>query len=145
MPRLIPPELGNGKRPSDPAFERSGPTGPLVPVLAVSDDTHELVGALHDAALDPEDDTQLLTGALVLIDNERPRDGSRPGPIRCGIGASTLHEAATEVVNVVSELALDMPQWIASTSSELAGVVAEHFTVDGYSSCKAIDMSEVPS
>ena len=141
MPRLIPPELGNGKRPSAPSFMRSGAES-AVPVLDVSDRTHELVGALHDAALDPQDDTQLLTGTVVQIDNQRPRDGSRPGPITCHVGASTLHEAATEVVTIVAQLALDMPEWVASTSNGLADVLAEHYTVDGYSTCEAISMDE---
>lgn len=145
MPRLIPPELGNGKRPSDPAFQRSAsPTDPLVPVLDVCDDTHELVGEVHAAALDPDDDTRLLTGALVRIDNPRAVDGS-VGPISMVIGASTLHEAATEAIGAYSRLALDMPEWVASTDEHLAAVLAEHFTVKGYSTCKAIAMQEVPS
>lgn len=141
MPRLIPPELGNGKRPSDPAFEPSG-RDTAVPVLDVSDDTHELVGAVHAAALDPDDDTGLLTGTVVRIDNPRPVDGSPAGPITAYVGASTLHEAATEVVTVVAALGRDMPSWVASTDAGLADVLAEHYSVKGYSSCKAIPMEE---
>ncbi len=144
MPRLIPPELGNGKRPSDPSFEPSG-RDTAVPVLDVCEDTHEVVGCLHGQALDPGDDTGLLTGAAVLIDNQRPADGSRPGPITAHVGASTLHEAATEVVTCVAQLARDMPQWVAATDDALAAVLAEHFTVEGYSTCKHIAMDEVPS
>jgi hypothetical protein len=151
VPRLIPPELGNGKRPSDPLFEPATPVGQpgpnvetAVPVLDVSDDTHELVGAVHDAALDPADDTQLLTGALLILDNPRPADGSA-GRVIFHIGGSTLHEAATEIIGALGNHALDMPGWVASTSPELADVIAEHYTVDGYSTCEVIDMSEVPS
>lgn len=140
MPRLIPPELGNGKRPSDPAHQR-GPNA-TVPVLDVSEKTHELVGSAHDAALDPNDDTGLLTGAVWLAANDNPRDGSRPGPIRGGVGGSTLHEAAIEVVGAIAELAGDMPTWVASTDGDLAKIVAEHFTVKGYSSCKVIPIEE---
>jgi hypothetical protein len=152
MPRLIPPQYGNGKRPSDPLFQlatpdgRPGPNmGTAVVVLDVSDDTHELVGATHDAALDPTDDTTLLTGTRVLVDCPRYVDGSRPGPMPCGIGGSTLHEAATEVIGAHAQLASEMPAWVASTSDVLANVLAEHFTVDGYSTCTVIPMEEVPS
>ena len=140
MPRLIPPELGNGKRPSDPLH---GP-GSVV-VLDVSEDTHELVGRTHDAALDPDDDTTLLTGAVVIFGNPRPVDSEVPGPGTINIGASTLHEAATEAVYCISVLARDMPDWVASTSPELAQVIAEHFTIEDYSTCKAIDMREARS
>jgi hypothetical protein len=139
MPRLIPPELGNGKRPSDPLRDRGS-----VPVLDVSDRTHELVGALHDAALDPDDDTSLLTGTVVMLDNPNPADGSA-GHVIVRVGGSTLHEAATEVIGSLGAFALGMPEWVASTSSELADVLAEHYTVKGYSTCKVIDMSEVPA
>ncbi len=149
MPRLIPPEMGNGKRPGDPAFLRAtapGTPGPnsdtAIPVLDVSDDTHELVGATHDAALDPDDETGLLLGALVLVDNAKPADGSEPGPIRIHVGASTLHEAATEAVTCIAALAGDMPEWVACTDEDLGAVLAEHFTVDGYSACKVIPMEE---
>lgn len=143
MPRLIPPELGNGKRPSDPEFQDSG-RDTAVPVLDVSEDTHELVGAAHDAALDPEDDTQLLTGAVVMLDNSRPADGSA-GHVIVHIGASTLHEATTEVIGALPQLARDMPEWVASSDGELADVLAEHYTVAGYSTCKVIQMREVPA
>jgi len=142
MPRLIPPELGNGRRPSDPLYERSGPDGPLVPVLDVADDTHDLVGHVHVAALDPEDDTGLLLGAIVLLDNQRPIDGSAPGPLTVHVGASTLHEAATEVLVCVSRLALDMPEWVASSDEDLATVLAENYTVKGYSVCKVISLDD---
>jgi hypothetical protein len=144
MPRLIPPERGNGKRPSDPRFEpapESSVTG--VVVLDVSEDTHELVGVEHEAALDPDSPTQLLTGAIVQIDNQRPIDSDIPGPVTVRVGGSTLHEAATEVIGCYANLARDMPEWVASSDAQLAAVVAEHFTVPGYSICKVIDMSEV--
>lgn len=140
MPRLIPPELGNGKRPSDPRY---GP-GSVV-VLDVSDDTHALVGAVHDAALDPDDDTTLLTGTVVLFDNSRPVDSDHGGTSHIHIGASTLHEAATEAIYCVSAIARDMPTWVASTDEDLAAVIAEHFTVEDYSTCEVIDMSDVPA
>lgn len=144
MPRLIPPELGNGWRPGD---SRQGPG--TVPVLDVADDTHESVGAAHDAALDPKDDTTLLAGAIIYFDNKRPRDPSPVAPpgtpewTMISIGGSTLHEAVTEVISCVGDQALDMPAWVASTDKDLATVVAEHFTVNGYSTCKVIKMSEV--
>lgn len=140
MPRLIPPRFGNGKRPSDPAH---GPGS--VPVLDVGDDTHELVGVEHDAALDPDDDASLLTGALVLLDCEAYTDGSEPGPMRVHVGSSTLHEAATEVVTAHMQLASEMPAWVASTDPALADVLAEHYTIDGYSECEAVAMDEVPT
>lgn len=151
MPRaLIPLKFGNGRRPSDPQFVRAtapGLPGPnadtAVPVLDVADDTHDPVGAMHDAALDPDDDAQLLTGAVVLVDNQSPLDGSRPGPITIHVGASTLHEAATEAVTCVAQLALDMPEWVAATDDTLAAVLAEHYTVAGYSTCERRDLSEV--
>jgi hypothetical protein len=140
MPRLIPPRFGNGARPSDP---RHGPG--TVPVLDVDDDTHELVGAEHDAALDPDRDTGLLTGALVLLDCSAYSDGSQPGPMRVHVGGSTLHEAATEVITAHAQLASEMPVWVASTDPALADVLAEHYTIDGYSGCEAIAMDEVPT
>lgn len=140
MPRLIPPRPGNGWRPSD-SRHRPG----SVPVLDVAEDTHGLVGDEHDAALDPDDDTQLLTGALVLIDCEAYLDGSQPGPMPVHVGASTLHEAATEVIGAHSQLASEMPAWVASTDPALADVLAEHYTITGYSECEAVAMDEVPS
>lgn len=144
MPRLIPPELGNGKRPSSPAHSRGGPND-LVPILDVTEGTHELVGARHDAALNPDDDVTLVTGAQVRIDNQRPIDGSRGGVTPCGVGGSTLHEAATEVITAFANVALDMPEWVACTDEDLAVVLAEHYTVKGYNKCRVIEMSEVPS
>lgn len=134
MPRLIPPELGNGKRPSDPAFVgNSGQTA--VPVLDVNDETHEFVGEQHDLG-------ELLTGAVVLIDNPRPTDAS-VGPITVHVGGSTLHEAATEVIGALPSLARDMPGWVASTDAGLAAVLAEHYTIKGYSTCKLKSMEDV--
>jgi hypothetical protein len=140
MPRLIPPQYANGRRPGDP-MHSSG----TVAVLDVSDVTHDLVADEHEAALDPDDETGLLTGTIVMVDCPRYTDGSRPGPMTCGIGGSTLHEAATEVLNVHAQLASEMPTWIASTDDHLASVLAEHFTVEGYSTCTVIPIDEVPS
>jgi len=140
MPRLIPPRLSNGWRPDS---ERNGPG--TVPVLDVVDDTHETVGIAHDAALDPDDEMELLTGTIVMVDCPEFLDGSRPGPMTCYIGGSTLHEAATEVIGAHSQLASEMPEWVASTSDELAEILAEHYTVDGYSTCTVIPMNEVVS
>lgn len=138
MPRLIPPQFGNGWRPGD-SFHRPG----TVAVLDVSDETHDLVAKMHDAALDSDDDAELLTGTIVMIDCPRFVDGSKPGPMTCHVGASTLHEAATEVVTAHAQLASEMPSWVAATDEQLAEVVAEHFTVDGYSSCKVIAMNKI--
>ncbi len=143
MPRLIPAALGNGRRPSDPAFSRLT-TDTAIPILDVSDDTHEIVGSEHDKAVDAGDLAPLL-GAVVLVDNASPVDGSRPGPLTIHVGASTLHEAATECVTCVGALAADMPEWIASTDENLAAVLAEHFTVKGYSACRVISMKEASS
>lgn len=140
MPRLIPPRFGNGTRPTDPAHAPG-----TVPVLDVDDDMHELVGSEHEAALDPDDDTALLTGALVLIDCEAYNDGSEPGPMRVHVGGSTLHEAATEVIGAHMQLASEMPAWVASTDAALADVLAEHYTIKGYSECEAVAMDEVPT
>jgi hypothetical protein len=140
MPRLIPPNLGNGWRPSDPHHEPG-----TVPVLDIDDDTHDLVGLEHDAALDPDDDTELLLGAIVFLDCPKFIDGSRPGPMQCGIGGSTLFEAATEIVAGHAQLASEMPAWVASTNDDLARVIAEHYTLDGYSECSVIPMDEVPT
>lgn len=127
MPRLIPPELGNG----------------TVPVLDVSEDTHALVGEAHAAALDPDDDTTLLTGTVVIVDNQRPA-GAPDSPDKTVfiIGGSTMQEAATEVVGALGEHALEMPRWVASTNAEFADVIAEHYTIKGYSACKVIPMEE---
>lgn len=143
MPRLIPADRGNGKRPSDPAFEASISES-AVPVLDVSDKTHDLVGDKHEAQRDPDQpDELLLLGQVVQIDNQRPRDSSHPGPVTIHVGASTLHEAATEVIGAFENLALDMPEWVASSDGSLAKVVAEHFTVAAYNTCKVIKLSEV--
>lgn len=140
MPRLIPPQFGNGWRPGD-SFHGPG----TVAVLDISDETHDLVAQAHEAAQDHDDETGLLTGTIVMIDCPRFIDGSRPGPMTCHVGASTLHEAATEVITAHVQLANEMPTWAASTNEELAQVVAEHFTVDGYSTCTVIPMDEVQS
>jgi hypothetical protein len=145
MARLIPAERGNGKRPSDPAFARSDQPS-AIPVLDISDSTHELVGRRHAAALDPDNDAQLLTGTVVLLDNPAPRNSpGTPDRTIFRIGGSTLHEAATEVINAFEDHAAEMPAWVASTDADLAAVIAEHFTVDGYSECRVIDLEEVPA
>lgn len=127
MPRLIPPELGNG----------------TVPILDVAEGTNERVAAVHAAALDPNDETPLLTGTVVIVDNQRPV-GAPDTPDRTVfvIGGSTLQEAATEVIGALGQHALEMPRWVASTDAELADIVAEHYTVKGYSSCKVIPIEE---
>ncbi len=141
MPRLIPPELGNGTRPGVPKHG-SG----TVPVLDVSADTHDLVADQHAAALDPKEDAQVLLGVVLIIDNPRPRGApDTPGRTVFSIGGSTLHEAATEVVGALAEHALDMPEWVASSDPDLADVIAEHYTIKGYSTCKVISLDEVPS
>jgi hypothetical protein len=111
-------------------------------VLDVSEKTHELVGDKHYAA-DSETGEGYLTGAVVQVDNKRPSDGSVGGPMTVHVGGSTLHEAATEVVECIANLAADMPEWVASSDGDLAKVVAEHFTLEGYSSCKVISLEEV--
>ncbi len=96
MPRLILPELGNGRRPGSEGHERRSSES-AVPILDVSKDTHELVGVAHDAALDPKDKTTLLTGTVLRIDNPRPADApDSVGSTLFVIGGSTLHEAATD-------------------------------------------------
>lgn len=148
MPRLIPPVRGNGYRPSDERYKQSNPVVPGegwdIVVLDVSDDTHEKVGQAHYAALDPNnEDVGLLTLHVVLIDNPSPIDGSDGSvPTFIRIGASTLHEAATEAIGAYTNLAQDMPQWVASSSTELAKVIAEHFTVKGYNECQVRDWLE---
>jgi hypothetical protein len=143
--RLIPAERGNGKRPTDPAFRRSEEPS-AIPVLDVSAATHQLVGDRHAAALDPDDDTQLLTGAVLLLDNPAPRNNpGTPDRTIFRIGGSTLHEAATEVIGAFEDHASQMPAWVASTDGELAAVIAEHFTVNGYSECRLLELAEVPA
>lgn len=136
MPRLIPPRPGNGWRPSD---SRHGPGS--VPVLDVAENTHGLVGDEHDAALDPDDDTQLVT-ALVLLDCPACLDGSPGGTMPVRVGGSTLFGAATEVIGAHLQLASEMPEWVASTDAALADVLAEHYTIDGYSECEAVAMED---
>jgi hypothetical protein len=140
MPRLIPPIMGNGKRPSDPDH---GPG--TVPVLDVSDETHDLVGDLHDRALDPEDDEAgLLTGARVRIDNSSVANApaGTADVTQYVIGGSTLHEAATEIIGTFGDHGNNMPSWVASTDSLLAEVLAEHFTLTGYNTCQVFDMGD---
>ena len=137
MARLISTAFGNGWRPDS---ERHAPGS--VPVLDVAEDTHALVADAHEAALDPDDDATMLDGARVLLDNPRPVDGS-VGPVMCVVGGSTLYEAATEVIGAFAQLGLDMPGWVASTDDELAQVLAEHYTVSGYSTCDVMPIEEV--
>lgn len=127
MPRLIPPEIGDNE----------------VPVLDVAAETTALADERHDAALNPDDPTPLLTGQVVIVDNSDPRFSEGPSHMIVRVGGSTLREAATEVVNCVSEQAKQMPQWVASTDPELAEIVAEHFTVEGYSACDVRQMSDL--
>ncbi len=141
MPRLIAPALGNGRRPSDPDHSAGAPND-TVPILDVSEETHELVGSVHDATLDPEDETQPLTRAVVILDNPHPVGAPGPSRTLFSIGASTLHEAVTEVIGVYPLDGLDMPQWVASDDENLARVIAEHFTVPGYSTCEVIPLEE---
>ncbi len=129
MPRLTPPEL----------------TANLVPVLDVSPDTHLSVADAHNRALDPDDKTELLTGTVVFVDNCKPVgvDKEAPGHTMFIIGASTLHQASTEVLAALGEHAKDMPKWVASTNDELADVLAEHHTIKGYHKCEVTPMSKV--
>ena len=139
MPRLIPPMMGNGKRPTDPGYGVGD-----VPVLDISDGLHEMVGLRHDEALDPDVPVGLLTGTVLVLDNPRPV-GAPTVPDRTvfGIGASTLHEAATEVVGAFTDHGSGMPTWVFCADAELAEVIAEHFTVPGYNTCRVIE--ELPS
>ena len=133
MPRLIPPTYGNGFRPLDPDHAPG-----TVVTLDVSEDTHELVSKAHAAALDPDDKTGLLTGHTLII-------GNRDDPLFVNVGGSTLHEAATEAIDCVTQQVPDMPPWVAGSDDALTEVVAEHFTVKGYHTCKYIGLDKVPS
>ncbi|MCA1572775.1 MAG: hypothetical protein LC798_21275 [Chloroflexi bacterium] len=144
MPRLISPAYGNGWRPSDERHSSGGPNDSVV-VLDLDDDTHDLVGERHDAALDPDDEETLLLGAVVIVDNPRPVNSDKPYRTMIHIGASTFHEAATEAVECVAQHARDMPDWVACTDEQLGAVVAEHYTIKGYHTCKPIAMDEVPT
>lgn len=137
MPRLIPLRFGNGWRPNDTRHGNGS-----VPVLDVAEDTHGLVADEHAAALDPAADTQLVT-ALVLLDCPACLDGSPGGTMPVRVGGSTLFGAATEVIGAHAQLASEMPEWVASTDSALADVLAEHYTVPGYSECEAVAMEDV--
>lgn len=151
--------LGNGVRPSDPRFEEASPgSDTAVPVLDVDDQAHELIGAEHESAIEALQDgdaSQLLTHAFLLFDNPSPKDGSAPGSATFGVGGSTLHEAATEAVQAVHQLANDCPTWVASSDGALAEVLAKHFTIllpatddkgkpimATYNRCEAIPLSE---
>lgn len=115
-------------------------------MLDVSDDTHELVGTEHEAALDPDNETALLIGAVLILDNPRPTaTPTTPSQTMFHIGGSTMHEAATEVIGAFDAHASEMPTWVASTNEDLAEVVAEHYTLDGYSTCTVISMDEAAS
>lgn len=151
MPRLIKAERGNGFRPSDPRYvadeSRTDDERRLLPVLDVSDETHERVGELHDAARDDENDAAWpILGQVLLIDNPRPimpaGAKQRRGAMEFRAALSTIHEAATEVIGAFEDQALDMPTWVASTAPELAEVIAEHFTIAGYNDCEVIDMDD---
>lgn len=118
------PRLGNGWRPDD---SRHGPGS--VPVLDISPEAHEIVGDAHYMG-----DT--LAGHVMQFDHDE-------GPATIHIGGSTLFEAATEAVICIAELGSWAPAWVASTNDSLAKIVAEHFTVEGDSNCKVIDLTDV--
>lgn len=151
MPRLIKAERGNGIRPSDPRYvadeQRTDGHRQLLVVLDVSEDTHELVGTLHDAALDVNDDRAWpVLGQTLYLHNPRPvmPKGVEPreGVVEYQAALSTIHGAATEVIGAFEDQALDMPEWVASTAPELAEIVAEHFTVPGYSTCELVTVEQ---
>lgn len=161
--RLIPPDRGNGWRPSSPNFAPSNQTvagqGWDVAVLDVSEKTHELVAQRHAETLDDNHERQRFGApvfdkdgevvpqprTVVQLDCQEPLDSSAPGPVTVWVGHSTLHEAATEVIGAYANLSRVMPEWVAGSDKELVAVVAEHFTVEGYNDCKVIKLEDVPA
>lgn len=105
-----------------------------VPDLEVKSTSHKKIKKAHEEG-------SLYTGHTVILEN--PHHG---GVTQFSIGGSTLHEALTEIVGAydtnhsgtpgISE-DFTPPGWVASTSENLASLVAEHYD------CSIKDLSEV--
>jgi hypothetical protein len=109
-----------------------------VPQLAVADKTRALFQRHQEALLDEEQETELLTGHVVLMDIPEHAQHGGPDVAIITIGGSTLHEAATEVVGAYDgSLSARPPEWVASTREDLAKALAEHY------GCPAVPFSEV--
>lgn len=109
-----------------------------VPILALSHSSREFVDGKHEAALDPDNDTSLLTGAVVYVQNKRPVGAEdSPDVTVFHIGGETLDEALKSVVGAFDGFhGHDKPGWVASSDEDLARLLAEHYD------CKVRDVSK---
>lgn len=100
-----------------------------VPELALSNSSAEFVDGKHQAALDPDNDEQLLTGTVVYVENKRPVGAAdTPDVTMFVIGGETLDEALKSIVGTFEDYhGHDNPSWVASSHEDLAKLLAEHY------------------
>jgi hypothetical protein len=99
-----------------------------VPILELHEDVVAKVARSVGALLDPEAETEYLTGAMAFMHTPRELGHGRPDVVVFRIGGSTLDEAAKECITAFEDsYSADPPTWVASTSDDLAEVLAEHY------------------
>lgn len=110
-----------------------------VPIMALSDSTKEFVAGVSAKQSDPEDDTPLLIGQVLVLENQRPVGAAdTPDVTVFTIGAENLDEASKSVVGAYDGAhGHDKPEWVASSDADLANVVAEHY------GAQVIDLNDV--
>lgn len=108
---------------------RSRFTGNGVPILEVSDAVAEKITEARRAQLDPSAETEYLVGTTVVMHNPKPQDAGLTSDITIlHIGGETLDEAAKTCIGTFEgSFGNAPPTWVASTSDDLAEVIADHY------------------
>lgn len=107
---------------------RSRRTANGVPILELHQDVVAKVADGQRQLLAPDEETVYLTGAKAFLHTPRERSHGRPDVVTFHIGGETLDEAAKSCVGAFEDAYADgAPTWVASTSDDLAEVIAEHY------------------
>lgn len=107
---------------------RSRRTANDVPILELNDAYLEKVADAQRALLDPDAETVYLTGEHVYLHTPRSQAHGGPDIYIAHIGGETLDEAAKSVIGPFEAVvSTGPPDWVASTSSDLAEIIAEHY------------------
>lgn len=120
--------ISTGKATVPLAGGRSRRTANGVPILELRSQVADQVAAAVQTLLDPHAPTVYLTGQLVHMHTARARGLDVADVVTFHIGGSTLDEAAKECIAAFEDNFADgSPTWIASTSDDLAQVIADHY------------------
>lgn len=115
---------------------RSRFTANGVPILEVRDELVERLAHAQRKLLAPDEETAYLTGHYVVMHNPRPQYPVNPALasaegadcVMFHVGGETLDEAAKSCVGAFEgAYGHEPPTWVASTDSDLAEVIADHY------------------